>query len=331
MDAIFLVNLKIYIRAKMGFSTFQNLFSRNSRVIEIYGQSDQSMMQLEIHDQSMTMLTMLTNNSKNAPERRVHRTEVYTCSKSMTNPWPCWRCWPKMQIRTRKAGASNQSWHVLQRENLNKTRNLSNSRPQNGQIMRKHNEPKMAHFPNTSISTGILNYLKVSWSTLSNNSIFREIPWQLVTLSTAMKFPSKFFGKWSFFDQHQQPLNSVEPFERILRALFISQCPYKFSSFLDLRNASNRFRLFARDFRLFRFFFSGSACFSKLAPPRNLPSWVQYYGKYESFGKEFRLTKFIAVERITCLPTMEYSKSSSSSICLLSTTRKQRQDKTKQF
>jgi len=86
MDAIFLVNLKIYIRAKMGFSTFQNLFSRNSRVIEIYGQSDQSMMQLEIHDQSMTMLTMLTNNSKNAPERRVHRTEVYTCSKSMTNP-----------------------------------------------------------------------------------------------------------------------------------------------------------------------------------------------------------------------------------------------------
>jgi len=26
MDAIFLVNLKIYIRAKMGFYTFQNLF-----------------------------------------------------------------------------------------------------------------------------------------------------------------------------------------------------------------------------------------------------------------------------------------------------------------
>ena len=37
-------------------------------------------------------------------------------------------------------------------------------------------------------------------------------------------------------------------------------------SFLDLRNASNRFRLFSRDIREFRFFFPGSACFSKLAP-----------------------------------------------------------------
>jgi len=44
-------------------------------------------MQLEIHDQSMTMLTMQTKNSKNAPERP---TEVYTFSKSMTNPRPCW-------------------------------------------------------------------------------------------------------------------------------------------------------------------------------------------------------------------------------------------------
>ena len=47
-----------------------------------------------------------------------------------------------------------------------------------------------------------------------------------------------------------------------LASLFISQCPYKFSSFLDLRNAFNRFRLFSRDFRLFLFFFHGSACFS---------------------------------------------------------------------
>jgi len=91
------------------------------------------------------------------------------------------------------------------------------------------------------------------------------------------------------------PLKIVEPFERILRALFISQCPYKFSSFLDLKNASERFRLFSRDFQLFRFFFPGSACFSTLASPQNLPSWVKYYEKFESFGKEFQRTKFIAV------------------------------------
>ena len=112
-----------------------------------------------------------------------------------------------------------------------------------------------------------------------------------VTLSTVMKFRLKFFWKWSFFDQNQRPLKSVEPFERNLRALFISQCPYKFSSFLDLRNSLNRFRLFSRDFRLYGFFFAGSACFS-LASPRNLPSWVQYYRKFERFGKEFRWTKF---------------------------------------
>jgi len=108
-----------------------------------------------------------------------------------------------------------------------------------------------------------------------------------------MKFRPKFFWKRSFFNQNQQPLKGVEPFERILRALFISQCPYKFSSFLDVRNASNRFWLFSRDFLLFRFFFPGSACFSSLASPRNLPSWVKYHGKFESFGK------FIAVERVS--------------------------------
>jgi hypothetical protein len=42
--------------------------------------------------------------------------------------------------------------------------------------MRKRNEPKMAHFPNTSNFTGILENWKWSWSTLSNFSIFREIP-----------------------------------------------------------------------------------------------------------------------------------------------------------
>ena len=76
-----------------------------------------------------------------------------------------------------------------------------------------------------------------------------------VTLSTALKFLPKFFRKQSFFIQNQQPLNNIEPFERNLRALFIAQCPYKFSSFLDLRNGSSRFRLFAREFQLFRFLF----------------------------------------------------------------------------
>ena len=117
--------------------------------------------------------------------------------------------------------------------------------------------------------------------------------YDILTPSTAMKFRPKFFWKWSFFDQNQQPLESVEPFERILRALFILQCPYKFTSFLDLRNASNKFRLFSRDFRLYGFFFPGSACFSSLASPRNLSNWVKYYGKFERFGKEFRWTKFI--------------------------------------
>ena len=130
------------------------------------------------------------------------------------------------------------------------------------------------------------------------NGISLGIREKHITPSTALKFPPKFFWKWSFFHQNQQPLQGVEPFERILRALFISQCPYKFSSFLDLRNASNSFQLFSRDFRLLRFFFPGSACFSTLASPRNLPSWVKYYGKFESFGKEIRRTKFIAVERV---------------------------------
>jgi len=46
-------------------------------------------------------------------------------------------------------------------------------------------------------------------------------------------------------------------------------------------------------------FYSFFACFLSLASPRNLPSQVKYYGKFESFGKEFRWTKFIAVEKIT--------------------------------
>jgi len=100
------------------------------------------------------------------------------------------------------------------------------------------------------------------------------------------------FENEAFSTKNQQPLKSIEPFERILRAT------YKFTCFLDLRNASKRFRLFSRDLRLFRFFSPWSVCFSSLASPRNLPSWVKYYGKFESFGKEFRLTEFIAVERV---------------------------------
>jgi len=120
--------------------------------------------------------------------------------------------------------------------------------------------------------------------------------------STAMKFRPKFFWNGSFFDQNQQPLKSVEPFERILRALFISPCPYKFFSFLNRRNTSHRFRLFSRDFPLFSFFFPGFACFPSLASARNLPSWVKYYEKLESFGKEFWWTEFIAVARVrNCL------------------------------
>jgi len=67
-----------------------------------------------------------------------------------------------------------------------------------------------------------------------------------VTFSTASKFASKFCRKQSFFYPNQQPFNNVEPYERItLRALFFAQCPYKFSSFLDLKNDCSRFRLFA--------------------------------------------------------------------------------------
>ena len=128
---------------------------------------------------------------------------------------------------------------------------------------------------------------------------FKNLFLKAPTPSTAMKFRTKFCWKWSFFDQNQQPLKSIEPFGRILRAFFISQCPYMFSSFLVLRNDYNRFRLFSSDVRLCRFFFTGSAHFSTLASPQNLPSSVKYYWKFESFGKEFRRTKFIAVERVT--------------------------------
>jgi len=139
----------------------------------------------------------------------VNLTNPWCNSKSMTNPWPCWRCrpkthkmhplggcvepkfararnpWPildhaddadqKRKNRTRKAGASNRVdtcgggkiWIKLE-----------NNRIHDHRIDKLwENATKMSHFPNTSIS-GILEYWKVSWSTLSNNSIFREISWQ---------------------------------------------------------------------------------------------------------------------------------------------------------
>ena len=76
-----------------------------------------------------------------------------------------------------------------------------------------------------------------------------------------------------------------------------STMPIQFFSFQNPRNGSNRFRLVECDFGRFRFFFPVSACFSKLAPPGNFPSWVKYSGKLESFAKEFWWTKFNAVER----------------------------------
>ena len=115
-----------------------------------------------------------------------------------------------------------------------------------------------------------------------------------ITLSTALKFRPKFFWKQSFFDQKQQLLNNVEPFERILRALLIAQCPYKFSSFLDHRTGSSRFRLFARDFRLFGFFFRDLHAF------RNWPS-----PEFEKLSKKiswriWKVWKKNSVDQIHC-------------------------------
>jgi len=75
-------------------------------------------------------------------------------------------------------GYANPNWHVPRRENLNIGQNKSNSRPQNGKIMRKRNEWKMAYFLNTSISTRILKHWKVSTSTLSKERDREFIIWQ---------------------------------------------------------------------------------------------------------------------------------------------------------
>ena len=69
-----------------------------------------------------------------------------------------------------------------------------------------------------------------------------------------IKIPTEILLKMKLFRPETATINNVEPFEKVLRALLIAQCPYKFSSFLDLRNGSSRFRLLAHDFRLFQSF-----------------------------------------------------------------------------
>ena len=115
-----------------------------------------------------------------------------------------------------------------------------------------------------------------------------------ITLSTEKKFSSKFFRKRSFCDQNQLPLNNVEPFDTNLRALFIAQCPYRFSSFLDLRNASTRLRLHARDFWRFQFFFSLSACFLQVPPPPKFAKLSKIWWEIWTFWKG------ISVDQIQC-------------------------------
>ena len=62
-------------------------------------------------------------------------------------------------------------------------------------------------------------------------------------------------------------------------------------------------------------FFSGSACFSKLAPPGYLQSSVRFCGKFESFRKEFVWTKFKAVDGL-CVNTHQNLKSQANcSVC----------------
>jgi len=106
-----------------------------------------------------------------------------------------------------------------------------------------------------------------------------------LTLSYAMRFASKICRKWSFFHKNQQFLNSVDPFWKNSSWIVQSTISLLFS-ILEIVLASSDC-----------FFFSGSACFLKLAPPGNLQSWVQYYGKFESLRK-FWWTKFIAVDRV---------------------------------
>jgi len=121
--------------------------------------------------------------------------------------------------------------------------------------------------------------------------------WSL-THSTAMKFSSKFLRNWRLFPQNQQPLNIVKPFEGIgTNCLRTRRSPVrKEIEAFSIRVAV--FKEFSRDFQRFRFFFPRSACFSKLAPPRNLQSWVKSMLFRKEFRKEFCIAEFIAVEGV---------------------------------
>jgi len=132
-----------------------------------------------------------------------------------------------------------------------------------------------------------------------------------------VKFSLKLFRKWSFFEQIQQPLHCVEPFERILRGLGRR-------SYLIFHLDSNKQHFFSGQGTIpaqiqVLFFFSileivlvsryelfawfptvsiRSAHFSKLPPPRNLQSWFTCYGQFQSLEKNFKVWGRISVDQI---------------------------------
>jgi len=81
----------------------------------------------------------------------------------MSNPQPCWRCWPKTKKSHPKCGCVKPSWHVRQRENLNKTRNQSNSRHRLDKLWENATNQRWHISQILVFSTGILEYGKVSY------------------------------------------------------------------------------------------------------------------------------------------------------------------------
>ena len=167
----------------------------------------------------------------------------------------------------------------------------------------------------TSISTGNLKCWKMSWSTLSNKQMFIHLEKFLnkslgfentrnmaISRILAPNFKKKkllvlwlekcrwrmglwplhrygirteILSKMKLFRPRPATPSQCRAFWKTSSGIVHITCPCKFSSFLDVRNTSNRFQLFSRDFRRFRFFYPWSACFSNLPPPQNLPSWVK--------------------------------------------------------
>jgi len=62
---------------------------------------------------------------------------------------------------------------------------------------------------------------------------------------------------------------------------------YKFSSFLDLKNASNNFRLFSRDLRQFRFFFRDLHALRRWPPPEICQVEENIMENLKVLGKNF--------------------------------------------